>query len=750
MLGFEWQDGYGGFTVSKSQVRDLIEYIKNQREHHRKKTFQEEYLELLKKHGVDYDERYLTCAGSDAATRRGLESLPKRDLNLSFMKALKSLGCFLLLLAVASIARAGIRPSFLPEVCAWRATDIIVVTEGQEIDGVFTILETLKGDLKPGETLTIPEMAEFKSAEARLINQPWYEQQQRGKAKEYVTCNRMILFLRDSKKPQLWLDDDQEEEEGPAKKSPSRWQAANLMGDEIKYSAVWIEKDQVHCFIQEMNPGPSLLLKLGVSEDKLKKQLAEVINVQDGLKAAIAIQDSVRKSQGLEAFLHSEIYLARERAFAELINCDEAALPVLKAVLNDESLLWIQADAIDTLAEIGGRKIGPELTAILERETEFWKQKAPALRLDWRNVYDTKGDSALLRAHWAVWSQALSSLSELRYPGAKSAVAEVRELMLSTPQVYDQGLSNTCDEILRTLRGTGEPPPTPHYELRLTGNKAFSTDQLKAIFAQALTDYQRLQRPYTPDMFIYALDQIGSFISSQGYTANGSGPPLAESSDDSGVVISSVRASDHEQSAIGRNKQGVVVFLHVNEGKRFRLGSVKIEGAHLFSPKQIREMLSLRSGDICDFVAIETWRSSLEQAYKNRGYLQVSVEDESDQYPPSRGQESGTVNFKLKITEGRPFTVQSIKFEGKSEIPSSSLLGALKLAERELYSEEKLDASLTALNDLGLDVEKEDDVHIKEDEEKGLVSIVIFLDKRTSRRSSGQDRLRRRVRRIFN
>ena len=59
LRGFEWQDGYGGFTVSKSQVPDLIEYIKNQHEHHRKKTFQEEYLELLTKHGVDYDERYL-------------------------------------------------------------------------------------------------------------------------------------------------------------------------------------------------------------------------------------------------------------------------------------------------------------------------------------------------------------------------------------------------------------------------------------------------------------------------------------------------------------------------------------------------------------------------------------------------------------------------------------------------------------------------------------------------------------------
>ena len=59
LLGFEWQDGYGAFTVSKSQIPEVIRYIQNQREHHGKKTFQEEYLELLQKHGVDYDERYL-------------------------------------------------------------------------------------------------------------------------------------------------------------------------------------------------------------------------------------------------------------------------------------------------------------------------------------------------------------------------------------------------------------------------------------------------------------------------------------------------------------------------------------------------------------------------------------------------------------------------------------------------------------------------------------------------------------------
>jgi putative transposase len=59
MRGFGWQDGYGAFTVSKSNIPEVVRYIQNQREHHRKKTFQEEYRELLEKHGIEYDERYI-------------------------------------------------------------------------------------------------------------------------------------------------------------------------------------------------------------------------------------------------------------------------------------------------------------------------------------------------------------------------------------------------------------------------------------------------------------------------------------------------------------------------------------------------------------------------------------------------------------------------------------------------------------------------------------------------------------------
>lgn len=56
---FGWQDGYGVFSVSKSNVPDVIRYIEKQREHHAKQTFEDEYISLLRLHGVEYDDRYV-------------------------------------------------------------------------------------------------------------------------------------------------------------------------------------------------------------------------------------------------------------------------------------------------------------------------------------------------------------------------------------------------------------------------------------------------------------------------------------------------------------------------------------------------------------------------------------------------------------------------------------------------------------------------------------------------------------------
>ena len=56
---FNWQEGFGAFTYSKSQIDSVVKYIMNQPEHHKKTTFKEEYIQFLKNFEIDYEEKYL-------------------------------------------------------------------------------------------------------------------------------------------------------------------------------------------------------------------------------------------------------------------------------------------------------------------------------------------------------------------------------------------------------------------------------------------------------------------------------------------------------------------------------------------------------------------------------------------------------------------------------------------------------------------------------------------------------------------
>lgn len=56
---FNWQEGFGAFTYSKSQIDNVVRYILNQPSHHKQTTFRDEYIEFLNKFGIEYDEKYL-------------------------------------------------------------------------------------------------------------------------------------------------------------------------------------------------------------------------------------------------------------------------------------------------------------------------------------------------------------------------------------------------------------------------------------------------------------------------------------------------------------------------------------------------------------------------------------------------------------------------------------------------------------------------------------------------------------------
>ena len=59
LRGFGWQNGYGGFSVSHSNIDDVKRYIAGQADHHRGRSFKEEFRALLKRHGIEFDERYV-------------------------------------------------------------------------------------------------------------------------------------------------------------------------------------------------------------------------------------------------------------------------------------------------------------------------------------------------------------------------------------------------------------------------------------------------------------------------------------------------------------------------------------------------------------------------------------------------------------------------------------------------------------------------------------------------------------------
>jgi putative transposase len=59
LRNFSWQDGYAAFSVSKSNLPQVLAYVEGQREHHRTKSFQDEYRAFLKRHAINFDERYL-------------------------------------------------------------------------------------------------------------------------------------------------------------------------------------------------------------------------------------------------------------------------------------------------------------------------------------------------------------------------------------------------------------------------------------------------------------------------------------------------------------------------------------------------------------------------------------------------------------------------------------------------------------------------------------------------------------------
>ena len=342
----------------------------------------------------------------------------------------------LLLLLVCRQTVAAIEPSFNLQSCAWNGGVIVVATEGAKIDGQLIVLEVWKGGLKPGDVLSVPELAAFAPLPKRVVYSG-YSAGRKSAAPAYVTGSRMVLFLTKPSHP------------------GGSWQPADSPRGGMKASVVWIEGSVSYAFEQMINPGPTLLTAFPtITEGNMKKMVLSIDGQQDRLRAAVQNPDPVLRSQALEPFVHSDLYYARRDALDALSRCGRSALLVLRAMLRDETLADQHGEIIEVIGTVGGRSVGPELTALIGSELSFWRKTAPRLRQGWWNGTGLPWAKVQgLRDRYSTLYSALIALARIKYQGDAKVVAELRDFWKSQPQLEDKSglyqMTKTCDSILR-------------------------------------------------------------------------------------------------------------------------------------------------------------------------------------------------------------------------------------------------------------------------------------------------------------
>ena len=236
----------------------------------------------------------------------------------------------LLVLAYQPSVFAWVQPSFGGNACTWDATHIVVVSEGEIIDGVVEVLESWKGDLKNGDVITVPELSAFAPLEKRLIAETLDEQHYHNRVAPnrptHVTCSRMVLFLV------------KKEETNGAGTLKVTWLPANLHWKQMDVSMLWVERGRVFGFVQQENPGPSELIPFDETERELHEEVANVIKVQTALRSATRPFDHAKAEYATKLLARCPSQFVKEAGVTELGRCGKVAGLLLKKLLQGPGL----------------------------------------------------------------------------------------------------------------------------------------------------------------------------------------------------------------------------------------------------------------------------------------------------------------------------------------------------------------------------------------------------------------------------
>lgn len=357
----------------------------------------------------------------------------------------RKLGClslagFVVFLTLGAIpVDAGIRPSFSVDHCSWNAMHIVLVPTTPK-DGVFSVVESWKGNLKPGDSLEVPELKPNKdSVPISSFPKPQGlgSEDTQGISEQIPrqpVGSRMILFLK-------------KKEEGNVA-SPSagntmgtQWESASGVGG-MKVSAVWIDGAKSYCFIQWMNPGPSALSEClsfqAMSSDVavFTARIQRILQVQKHLAETMAMKNHPEaRADRLGRIALGDVWEAQREALDALGKSGTVALPEILQVMDEPPVPYDGEVTIRAFVEAAGKDSGKLLHARLQQHLIYWKAVGPTLTPNWLDQLIEPGASLFVKFNETVLL--IRELDRKHYAPATQTVAELHDFWVSQPLLCD-------------------------------------------------------------------------------------------------------------------------------------------------------------------------------------------------------------------------------------------------------------------------------------------------------------------------
>ncbi|MGB7201669.1 MAG: outer membrane protein assembly factor BamA [Pyrinomonadaceae bacterium] len=170
------------------------------------------------------------------------------------------------------------------------------------------------------------------------------------------------------------------------------------------------------------------------------------------------------------------------------------------------------------------------------------------------------------------------------------------------------------------------------------------------------------------------------------------------------------------------------IIVPVTEGKIYRVGELKVEGNSIFSEQQILAGVGLKKGEVVDGKRLqESVYEDLKKAYGSQGFVQYSAEFDPVFKDNPTNPNEGIVDITLAIEEGKQFTLRRLEFTGNTFTRDKVMRREFLLNEGDIYNQQYLEISVARLNQTQYfdPVDKEQDVEIRTDEEKGDVDLIV-------------------------